>query len=331
MTLDPERRLSLRGAKLRALISDAIGEPASDLESDGNQCFDGTRLWVLADEDDPERALGSAVFRSVRFGEAPMTVCFDDREAAAEATRRAAALLPAPDIRRVDGRRLVEVAPAETPTVVDPPGAPVGFEDLCRGVGVEPMVEHGIWRGEVAGLEVVRVVDDPELGNHVQVGVGRFDREAGVLLHADQPQGESLAAAADLIRAHRRPGTGAHPLSTLCRERWLRRDLCIDPSSVGLVDLEPVDPADQRANLRDPAPAPALGTDSDGRRVLVVCSVGVDPQIVSATAALVLRETPARVVVALPDRDILVPVEQALARLRVPVNVVGVVCGWEGT
>ena len=193
------------------------------------------------------------------------------------------------------------------------------------------MVEHGIWRGEVAGLEVVRVVDDPELGNHVQVGVGRFDREAGVLLHADQPQGESLAAAADLIRAHRRPGTGAHPLSTLCRERWLRRDLCIDPSPVGLVDLESVDPADQRANLRDPAPAPALGTDSDGRRVLVVCSVGVDPQIVSATAALVLRETPARVVVALPDRDILVPVEQALARLRVPVNVVGVVCGWEGT
>ncbi|MCS5676811.1 MAG: hypothetical protein VYC13_07220 [Actinomycetota bacterium] len=329
MTPAPERRLSLRGAKLRALISDAVGEPASDLESDGDQCFDGTRLWVLANEDDPGSALGGAVFRSIRFGEAPMTVCFDDGEAAAEAARRADALLPAPDVRQVDGRRLVEVVPAEAPTVVDPPGAPDGFEDLCRSVGVEPVVEHGIWRGEVAGLEVVRVVDDPELGNHVQVGVGRFDREAGKLLHADQPQSESLAAAADLVRAHRRPGTGAHPLSTLCRERWLRRDLCADPSPVGLVDLEPVDPADQRANLRDPAPAPALGTDSDGRRVLVVCSVGVDPQVVSATAALVLRESPDRVVVALPDRDILVPVEQALARLRVPVVVVGTACGWE--
>ena len=329
MTPAPERRLSLRGAKLRALISDAVGEPASDLESDGDQCFDGTRLWVLANEDDPGSALGGAVFRSIRFGEAPMTVCFDDGEAAAEAARRADALLPAPDVRQVDGRRLVEVVPAEAPTVVDPPGAPDGFEELCRSVGVEPVVEHGIWRGEVAGLEVVRVVDDPELGNHVQVGVGRFDREAGKLLHADQPQSESLAAAADLVRAHRRPGTGAHPLSTLCRERWLRRDLCADPSPVGLVDLEPVDPADQRANLRDPAPAPALGTDSDGRRVLVVCSVGVDPQVVSATAALVLRESPDRVVVALPDRDILVPVEQALARLRVPVVVVGTACGWE--
>ena len=329
MTPAPERRLSLRGAKLRALISDAVGEPASDLESDGDQCFDGTRLWVLANEDDPGSALGGAVFRSIRFGEAPMTVCFDDGEAAAEAARRADALLPAPDVRQVDGRRLVEVVPAEAPTVVDPPGAADGFEDLCRSVGVEPVVEHGIWRGEVAGLEVVRGGDDPERGNHVQVGVGRFDREAGVLLHADQPQSESLAAAADLVRAHRRPGTGAHPLSTLCRERWLRRDLCADPSPVGLVDLEPVDPADQRANLRDPAPAPALGTDSDGRRVLVVCSVGVDPQVVSATAALVLRESPDRVVVALPDRDILVPVEQALARLRVPVVVVGTACGWE--
>jgi len=329
VTPAPERRLSLRGAKLRALISDAIGEPASDLESDGDQCFDGTRLWVLADEDDPGSALGGAVFRSIRFGEAPMTVCFDDGEAAAEAARRAEALLPAPDVRQVDGRRLVEVVPAEAPTVVDPPGVLVGFEDLCRSVGVEPVVEHGIWRGEVAGLEVVRVVDDPELGNHVQVGVGRFDREAGKLLHADQPQSESLAAAADLVRAHRRPGTGAHPLSTLCRERWLRRDLCADPSPVGLVDLEPVDPADQRANLRDPAPAPALGTDSDGRRVLVVCSVGVDPQVVSATAALVLRESPDRVVVALPDRDVLGPVKQALARLRVPVVVVGTACGWE--
>ena len=66
------------------------------------------------------------------------------------------------------------------------------------------------------------------------------------------------------------------------------------------------------------------------KRQLVGCAGGGDPQTVSATADLVLRETPDRVVVALPDRDILAPVEQALARLRAPVNVVGVVCGWEG-
>ena len=59
----------------------------------------------------------------------------------------------------------------------------------------------------------------------------------------------------------------------------------------------------------------------------MVCSVGVDPQVVSATAALVLRESPDRVVVALPDRDVLASVEQALARLRVPVTVVGMACG----
>ena len=101
MIPDPERRLSLRGAKLGAMISVAVGEPASVLESDGDQYFDGTRLWVLADEDDPGSALGGAVFRSIRFGEAPMTVCFDDGEAAAEAARRADAFLPAPDVRQL--------------------------------------------------------------------------------------------------------------------------------------------------------------------------------------------------------------------------------------
>ncbi len=55
--------------------------------------------------------------------------------------------------------------PVEAVPPVDAPPPPDGFVDLCLGVGVQPLVEHGIWRGEVLGLEVVRVVDDPELGN----------------------------------------------------------------------------------------------------------------------------------------------------------------------
>jgi hypothetical protein len=315
--------------KLRALVVDEIGDPGDELVVDGDHCFDGSRLWVLASDDAPERALGAAVLRAGRHGGTPLTVCFDDVEAAGVAARRAAVLRPVPEIRLIQGRSLVPVQPAEAVPPVDAPPPPDGFVDLCLGVGVQPLVEHGIWRGEVLGLEVVRVVDDPELGNQVQVGVGRFDREAGVLLHGDQPQGESLAAAADLIRSRRRDGAGAHPLATLCRERWLRHDLVADPSVLGLGDLVAVDPADERPNLRDPAPAPAMGTGPDGERVLVVCSVGVDPCVVSAAAELVLRESPDRILVALPGRDVLPAVERALARLAVPTSIRGVACGWD--
>ena len=329
MILDPERRHSLRGMKLRALIAEETGDPGDELVLDGDHCFDGTRLWALASDDTPERALGAAVLRSGSHADAPLTVCFDDVEAAGVAARRAVVLRPVPEIRLIEGRSLVPVQPTEAVPRGEAPPPPDGFVDLCLGVGVQPLVEHGIWRGEILGLEMVRVVEDPDLGSQVQVGVGRFDREAGVLVHANQPQRESLAAAADLIRSRRRTGAGAHPLATLCRERWLRHDLVADPSLLGLGDLAAVDPADERPNLRDPAPAPAIGTGPDGERVLVVCSVGVDPCVVSAAAELVLRESPDRIVVALPGRDVLPAVERALARLVVPTSILGVACGWD--
>ena len=106
----------------------------------------------------------------------------------------------------------------------------------------------------------------------------------------------SPGAAAALPEA-RRAGAGAHPLATLARERWLRRDICASPGMVDLVDLVPVDPADERSSLRDPSPAPALGTGPEGERVLVVCSVGVDPRLLGAACELVLRERPDRVLV----------------------------------
>lgn len=337
MALDPERRSALRGAKLRALVAEAGGRSIGDAQPDGDHLFDGTRLWSLASEDAPEAVLGTAVLRAGRHGTpdapVPVSLLVDDPTVAATVARRATALDDPPEVFHVDGRSLVAVEPATGPVGPVEVPAPDGFDDLCRGVGVEPLLEHGTWRGEVLGLEVVRVVDDPDAsvdgGPVVRVGVGRFDREAGAIMQGDRSDSEVLAAAADLVRAQRRTGAGAHPLATLARERWLRRDLCASPGPVGLVDLAPVDPADERPNLRDPSPAPAVGTGPDGERVLVVCSVGVDPRLLGAACELVLRERPERVVVALPARDVLPPVERALARLRVPTSVVGVPCGWD--
>ena len=325
MSLDPERRAGLLGAKLRSLVASTghVADQDSVIAAGGAALVDGDRCWLLADDESPADALGRGILLAAGRGCSELHVWFDDADAAAVAARRAGFLEPPPRIRAVVGRTLEIVESAPPDVSPEAPPAPDGFDDLCRGVGVEPIVEHGVWRGEVLGLEVMRATDDG-----IEVGVGRFDREASAVMHGDRPPAEALAAAADQVRAQRRPGAGAHPLATLARERWLRRDLVADPSSVGLVDLVPVDPADERLNLRDPAPAPALGRDADGASVLVVCSVGVDPGLVPAVADLVGNHRPERVVIVVPTRDVLAPVERAVARLAVPATIVGVDGGW---
>ncbi len=317
---------------MRALVADATAGITVG-EAEGDHLFDGTRLWTLASEEEPAKALGAALFRASRYGDAtPLTVCFDDPIEAALAARRVTALEPSPEVRLVDGRTLVAVDAAGEPEPaldISPVGFADRFDDLCRGVGVDPVLEHGTWRGEVLGLEVARAVGLSNAEPSIEVGVGRFDREAGVMMRGNRSDAEALAAAADLVRAQRRPGAGAHPLATLARERWLRRDVCVHPDRLDLIDLEPVDPADERLNLRDPAPAPAIGSDVDGRRVLVVCSVGVDLRLVPAVAELVLRESPDLAMVVLPTRDVLASAARAVARLSIPTTVVGVACSWD--
>ena len=326
---EPAGRNDPRRAKLRALILAAGGsQPDAGNSTDSLQIGvdDGSCLWVLADDHAPDRALGSALLEAAGRDRVDLVVFYDDPATAAVAARRARALDPRPEVRLVDSgsSRPVEPAPVSKRSVPSEP--PDGFEDLCRGAGVEPLCEHGTWRGEVLGLEVVRVV-----GGRMEVGVGRFDREAVSLLGADRPVAETLTAAANQVRAQRRPGAGPHPLATLARERWLRCDLVATPSQVGATGLVPVDPPDRRPGLRYPSPAPAIGLDGRGGTVLVVCTVGVDVAVVPAAADLVLRENPDRVVVVMPPRDVLGPVERAVARLARPATVVGVPGSWEMT
>ncbi len=325
MGLDPEQRASLLGAKLRVLATDlglpCAGEPVA--LGGGSAIIEVGTVVALAGDDIPERTLGGALLLAARHDAARLVLFHDDSEIASIDARRATALDPAPEVRLVVGTGSEAAEPAAVLPPGEPPPIPDRFEDLCRGAGVEPIVEYGIWRGEVLGLEVVRATDAG-----FETGVGRFDREASALLHGDLPTTESLAAAADQVRAQRREGAGAHPLATLARERWLRHDLLADPGRVGLADLTAVDPAVERGGLRAPAPAPAVGTGPDDERVLVVCSVGVDTELVPATADLVLREQPDRVIVVVPSRDVMAPVEEAVARMAVQATIVGVEGGW---
>jgi hypothetical protein len=184
-------------------------------------------------------------------------------------------------------------------------------------------VEHGVVTGEVYGLEVCRVVDD-RLDGHVrlEVGVGAHDREAFTLVHGDVPTVEALAGVVEAVAAHR--GASAdHPLQRLAPERLLRWRLEEEPGAVGLASLRPSEPPVPRPDIKLRAPCTAGGHRADGSPVSVVCSTGVDLDLIPyATDARRMGEgspgvevgTTVETMVVLPPRD-LVPITAELAGL----------------
>jgi len=280
---------------------------------------------VLADVE-PQRALGPALAlaRQVAADE-PLHLLVDG--AGGLLARRASQFRVVPTVWVVEGARLVAAGPEPLPVPppLDPRTAP--FADVLTAAGADPVVEHGRLIGEVEGLEVARVTildGEPRL----EVGVGRFDREAHALLSAGQPTDATLRQVVELVRRHRTGGgEGHHPLNLLAAARRLRAQLVRAPGLVGADHLVPMAPVVEAPDLRTPWPAPATGLDPDGRPVVVVCSVGVDLDLVPAAADSRLAAFPAggaRLVLAVPQRD-RHPVTLALAgMLAEPAGVVGI-------
>jgi len=284
--------------------------------------------------------------------------------------RRALAFATAPQVWRVRGRML-EPAVAEPLAAVDAAtGGPGGeLSDLgaiverltptVRAMGAD-LVAHpdGSLRLEVLGLEVGRVgwpaVDDqtgPAL--RLEIGVGRHDREAHRMVQGDLdadglgdldgPVAAALDEVVTQVNDHRRAGIPSHPANQLAPERWLRTVLVARPDLVGAATLTPVEIPTLPSVLGEVGPAAALGTDSDGRPVLVVCSTGVDPDLVPAAVDACLslsagygapRASPAapgkppRLVLAVPEQDDH-PLTRALASaLSEPAQVRAVDAAW---
>ena len=283
----------------------------------------GCTAWVYVA--DPVRALGRALAIAESHGCSALHLLVDD--GGGSAARCASLLRPAPSVWQITGRSLTPVAPmprtgASAPTDAD------ALVAILRNAGLEVVVEHGVISGEIRGLSVATVVAGADGRSRMAVGVGRIDQEATDLLHGDLPLNETLANAIDEVRVHRHRYARPHPVNRLARERWLRSQLIARPSVVGLIDLASAEPIDPRANLRDPVPAAAVGHDIDAATVLVVCSVGIDLELIPITADLIDRERPDRVVLALPARDH-APIQRKLAaRLAVPVEFVVVEGEW---
>jgi rhodanese-related sulfurtransferase len=328
-----ERRSTLLAATLRALVTErwAVGADARTGSFPSGAALvdpDSDRAWVLV-EGDAGRRLGGALAVALRAGVGELHLVVDDPVSAGMVARRASAFRRPATVWRSQGRELDAVSPASP--AQDPPPHPGAelYRPVLHRAGLEVVVEGGQLVGELLGLEVARVVVDDEGSAHVEAGVGRFDREAGAMMFADLGETDSVARAADIVRRYRVAGAERHPLNQLVPERWLRSVVVAHPGLVGAATLRAVGSARPRRNLTEDGVAAAVGVDPDDRPVVVVCSTGVDLDLVpSAVDDRLTHDPEARLLLAVPERD-RVPITQDLAALAVgDVEIVTVADRW---
>ena len=331
MTLDPARRAGLERARALAIARDQFHLDTEGASVDAAPfgvavCIgaDGSRTALIVSSVDDLSVLGGAL---VWLGRNPADAArLVGEHPAGGHARRAAVLAPDLGIHELVGS---DVRAAVVAPISEPHPTPADITPLVAMIersGAQAVIEDGIVRAEVAGLEVARVVTGPA-GSSIEVGVGRFDREAGALLHSDRPVEPTLVATIEQVREHRTVGAVAHPVNRIGRERWLRELVRVDPDLAGIESPRLVEPIPPRASLLEASAAALLGTDGD-RRVLVVCSVGVELGLVPAAADLVAAHRPDEVRLVLPARDRLPYLDRLAGRLGVSVSFCDIAAPW---
>ena len=327
MSLDPARRAGLERSRATAIAREQfeidIDTASVDAAPFGVVVDDGERAVIVSSSDDLA-VLGGVLVWVGRNPRAQVDLIVEHH--AGVHARRAAALAPEIDVHRLDGSRVMAATPDpigdphETPSDVTPLIA------MIERSGADAVTEDGIVRAEVAGLEVGRVVIGPS-GSVLEVGVGRFDREAGALLHADRPVEPTLVDTIEQVRVHRHVGAASHPINRIGRERWLRAMVLQDPSAFGLASPTLVEPVPPRSSLLEKRSAALLSVDGDERR-LVVCTVGADLGLVPELADLLAVTGADQLTVIAPERDLLPYLADLLALLPIPADQVAIDPPW---
>lgn len=305
--MDDERRARLLGGVLSGVVAAQVGRRPDATPAPmgrGVALVDGDVAWVLVD-DRHDASLGPAIAWALRHQARRLVlVTSGPTGVLARRARHWQGELPV-EVWRLEGTEPVRAEPDAPLAVVDPLGEHLELAPLIAEAGAEVLVEHGIVTGEVAGLEVCRVVTDPRTEVvRVEVGVGAHDREAFGLLHGDIPVAEALADVVRTVAGHRDPTAPPHPLNRLARERLVRSLIIDRPERIGLGDLVAAAPPVLRTSLKDPVPCVAVGHDSVGAPVVVVCSAGIDLDVVPFGAdARELHDPTARLVIVVEERD----------------------------
>ena len=321
---DPARRARLNAIKLTALVRDHLGGQPELGPADfagGAALWHGREAWVLLDER-PGHGLGAAVGWALRHQAEQVHVVAES--ATGLLARRAAGFTFPVHVWHAEGRVLLPGVPEPLLPAAAAPERHHQFVDTMLQAGALPGVEHGVLFGEVEGLEVCRVVDDLDTGEvRLEVGVGAHDREAFQMLHGDRPTADALAGVVAAVVAHRRPLDPSHPLGRLAGERALRSRLVADPSIIRAEEVHLAAPPVPRSNLKDAVPCLAVAR-IDGASTLVVCSTGVDLDVVPFAIDARLAHGVERCIIVMPARD-RVPVQALLAAaVAPPVDIVAV-------
>lgn len=285
-----------------------MGDPVGIGTGAAIMADDGT-AWVLL-VDEPIGGLGGALAWAIRRAASGLHVVASGRTGVL--ARRATSFAFPVAISHLEGRTMV-------PAIAEPlvPAVPLTerhrvLVPLIIAGGAEPVEEHGVLVGEVAGLEVCRVVDDPQTGEvRLEVGIGAHDRETFQMLHGDRPTVEALADVVRSVGAHRCVGAPQHPLNQLAASRLLRARIMADPSLVGTGPLVGVAPPAARTNLKDEVPCVARETDGDR---IVVFTTGVDLDAVPWAGDAATIHGATECIIAAPARDV-IDIQQRLAAL----------------
>ena len=332
--LSEERLGPLRVAKLRALAADRLSgdEVESGPFGRGAALLERSGLAAVLIEEANLRSLGGALTWAARHGAAELLAIVEcEADVAGHLAREAGWFSRPIEVRRVVDRSTEAVAPTpfgepgpQTAGAETDPSGLAACTRLLADAGCEVVVEHGVVKGEILGLEVARVVTAEGVAA-LEVGVGKFDREISAMMNANLAPQETLRAAIDMVRTYRHVGAQVHPLRDLVGERWLRCIVLAEPELVGATALRPVDTTVEPTSLRESQPAAAVGTLVAGGSVVVVCTAGVDLDLIALAEDTRRSVDPdAELVVCGPGRNFLGPIRVVGALLERPPRFVAV-------